>query len=169
MLVAQLTSQDQRLRSHLGAIEVAHFQLVVDHGADLENLKVVGGYGFIEDIVECQIAGNRFLRSTKRGIEILNIVRIQFGRKMFSQEARMLILSSRLHLPGIIELLYWGIQHPEHQRQSSIVALGATTLVSGLRHLVYLDGDPISGRDLRARPDDDLLPPTVRFLAIDPL
>ena len=171
MLVTQrkLTFQDRELMSGLGAIEVIHYQLVVDYGAQLEDLVIAGEYGFIGDLVERQITRNRFLRSTKRGKEILKIIRIQFGRKISPLEASQLINSGRLQLPGIVELLHWGIEHPEHQRQSPIVALGAMTLASGLRHLVYLDSDQISGRDLAARSYDDLLSPTVRFLTIDPL
>lgn len=156
--------ENRELISHLGALEFIRYQLTVDYGARLENLVTAGEY---DHISEPQIAGNRFLRSTKRGQEILSIAQIQFGREMFSHNASELILSSGLRLPGIVELLYWGLQYPEQQRHSPIVALGATTRVGRTSFLVFLDGDTES-RDLLIIPHGLVWPACTRFLAICP-
>ena len=158
--------RDQDLRSNLGAIEVIHEALTVCYSACPEDLVAEGLYHYTSEEADALISGHHFLRPTKRGEEELSVVKIQFGRRMSTMDILDLIRLSRLLIPGIMEMLHWGIKHRE-QQPFTTVALGAVTR-SG--RLVYIDGDPDSPeRDLLVLPHRRVWEASTRFLAIDPL
>lgn len=123
------------------------YAITVNYKLTVEQMVVaLGCDGYVNTNIDTQNFGEE-VAAKKDAKEYLNVVLFHLGREATSQEVRDEMEKRGLRPATLAELLAFGAQHPEKQREFPIAALGSDCVLYGGRRVAYLWGDA-SKRDL---------------------
>ena len=115
-------------------------QITIDYGKSLAEIIAAGRY----DLVNDHISTERF-SLTGTGVATCEARLFRFGPAVSSETAAEAIEKEGWQLGKIEHLLAFGAGYPEEQRKFTIIALGSSARVLGVRYVPYL-GRRGSGR-----------------------
>jgi len=132
------------------------YKIKIGKEDDLKALVEAGRY----DYKDSDISYFSFEKTEAESIEL-----IHFDRYISSEDAIKEMEAKGLRPATATELLLFGIQHPEVQREFPVVALGTVQSVRDFRRVACLNGDSAS-RDLRVLWFELVWPGDYRFAAV---
>lgn len=140
-----------------------HFSITVDYSLTLMRMIAAGCY----DLGTDDITPKRF-PVHGQGKHVLMVELVHFDEDMPSDDAVSEIFLRGLRPATIIELLTFGVMHPEEQQKFPIVALGSVGKMNGDDYVPVLYGND-GGRALALSCCCDYWHPYYRFLAVKKL
>ncbi len=136
------------------------YEILVDHTLSLRELITLGNYDWVNE----NITEKNFPREGSGKVS-LKAELLHFGRNISSENVITEMKKLGYRPATIWELLAFGTQNPELQRQFPIVALGSICVLSGYRLVPLLHGGG-SGRFLGLRWFDGGWGGSCRFLVV---
>ena len=113
--------------------------LTIDYNLSIEQMVEAGRFdGPVPDITSASFPHRR------NGVVTMEAVMVGFDRKLLSSAARSELCTLGLRPPIMAELLSFGTQYPELQRQFTIVGLGLASSGQYEGYVGWLDGDSTS-------------------------
>jgi hypothetical protein len=146
-------------------MDMRSYRLAAGDGRSTEALVAAGGYGYAHSCVTSEHFPARRLTTGQPR----EIVLLEFGRVVSSEEAIGAATARALERPLYEDALYFGIAHPEVQRERPVVFLHDPWIgISGRRDVLCLWSNA-GRRELGVEPFDEPWRPFFRFAFVRPL